>query len=317
MDVNLKKKKKNRRDEIGSACAAGIPLLGFIIFGAIPLLLATVVSLNELHSTNLAEMKFVGLENYKTILTNADGGRTYASYLSTIIYALNVPICIALALYIAYLVNQTKIGKRFFRSVFFIPYVCSTIAIGLTFKMLYSQETGVLNLILSALGFEKVGWLTDSPWSFLISTIIMTVWQGLGFCVVLFQAALANVDETYYEAARIDGASSAQMFWKITWPAISPTTAYLITMKLIWALQAMAETYILASGSNTIVPTWGNSEAWVSDLVVKHIYNMVFVNGYRYGYGLAAAAGWILAIVVFIVTRINMKTQKRWVSYDF
>ena len=305
MKKEFDKKKAERRDQFGSACAAAIPLLGFILFGAVPLVLASVVSLTELHSTNLAEMKFVGLENFKTILKNADGGRTYASYLSTFVYTLNAPICIALALFIAYLVNKAKYAQRFFRSVFFIPYVC------------YNQENGVLNLILSFLGFEKVGWLSDSPWSFLISTIIMTVWQGLGFCIVLFQAALANVDETYYEAARIDGASSSQMFWKITWPAISPTTAYLFTMKLIWALQAMVETHILAGGDNTIVPTWGNSEAWVSDLVVKHIYNMVFVNGYRFGYGLAAAAGWILAIIVFIVTRVNMSTQKRWVNYDF
>ena len=317
MKTEVDKKRAERRDQFGSACAAAIPLLGFVLFGAIPLVLASVVSLTELHSTNLTEMKFVGLENFKTILTNADGERTYASYLSTFIYTLNAPICIALALFIAYLVNKAKYAQRFFRSVFFIPYVCSTIVIGLTFKMLYNQENGVLNFILSFLGFEKVGWLSDSPWTFLMSTIIMTVWQGLGFCIVLFQAALANVDESYYEAARIDGASSSQMFWKITWPAISPTTAYLLTMKLIWALQAMVETHILAGGQNTIVPTWGNSEAWVSDLVVKHIYNMVFVNGYRFGYGLAAAAGWILAIIVFIITRVNMNTQKRWVNYDF
>lgn len=310
---NKKKKKGNG----GSALAASIPLIGFLVFGAVPLALATVVSLTELHSTNLAEMEFVGLQNYKTILTNADEGRTYSSYLSTIIYALNAPICIALALYIANLVNNTKFGKRFFRSAVFIPYVCSTIVIGLTFKMLYNTENGVLNQILNSLGFEGVGWLTDSPWSFLLSTIIMTVWQGLGFCIVLFQAALANVDESYYEAARIDGASSFQIFWKITWPAISPTTAYLLTMKIIWALQAMSETYILAGNGNTLIPTWPGSGAWVSDLVVKHIYNMVFLSSYEFGYGLAAAAGWILAIIVLIVTRINMKMQKRWVSYDF
>ena len=127
---------------------------------------------------------------------------------------------------------------------------------------------------------------------------------------------MANVDESYYEAARIDGASKFQIFWKITWPAISPTTGYLITMKIIWALQAMAETYILV-GPNAIVPTWGGSDAYVSDLVVKHIYNMAFMSPYQYGYGLAAAAGWILAIIVFIITRINMKSQKRWVNYDF
>lgn len=311
------KKKINRRDEFGSACAAAIPLIGFLIFGAIPLLLSLIVGFTELHSTNLAEMEFVGFENFKTILSNQDGGRTYASYLSTIIYTLNAPIGVGLGLYIAYLLNKVNVGKRFFRSVFFIPYVCSSIVIGLTFKILYNEENGVLNVILTALGFEKVGWLTDSPWSFLMSTILMTTWSGLGYCIVLSQAALANVDEVYYEAAKIDGASSRQIFWKITWPAISPTTAYLLTMKLIWALQSMAESHILVNDNSAVVPQWPGSEAWVSDFVVKHIYNMVFVNSYRFGYGLAAAAGWILAIIIFIITRINMKSQKRWVSYDF
>lgn len=316
MKKDSDKKKTQNKGRFGSTFAAGIPLLGFIIFGAFPLALAAVVSFTELHTTDLSQMEFIGLKNYITIFTNGDK-RTYHSYLSTIIYALNAPICIILALYIANLVNKTKFGKRFFRSAFFIPYVCSTIVIGLVFKMMYNSEMGVLNEVLSALGFEPVGWLIDSPWSFLISTIIMTVWKGLGYCIVLFQAALANVDESYYEAARIDGASSGQIFWKITWPAISPTTAYLITMKIIWALQAMSETYILAGGKNTIVPTWPNSEGWVSDLVVKHIYNMVFVSGYKFGYGLAAAAGWILAVIVLIITRANQNLQKRWVSYDF
>lgn len=317
MEKGFDKKKALKRDRLGSTIAAGIPLFGFLLFGVIPLALAAVVAFTELHTTNLTEMEFVGLRNFITILTNADEGRTYASYLSTFIYALNGPTCIAVALYIANLVNNTQFGQRFFRSAFFIPYVCSTIVIGLVFKMMYNSEMGVFNEILSALGFKPIGWLTDSPGAFLMSTIIMTVWKGLGYCIVLFQAALANVDNSYYEAAKIDGASSSQIFWKITWPAISPTTAYLLTMKIIWALQAMTETYILAGGSNTIVPTWGDSGAWVSDLVVKHIYNMVFLSSYKFGYGLAAAAGWILAILVFIITRINMKMQKRWVSYDF
>lgn len=308
---------KNEKRYFGNALVAGIPLIGFLIFGAIPLFLAGVISFTELHSTNLAEMKFIGVDNFITILTNADDGRTYASYLSTLVFSLSAPICIVLSLYIANLLNNTRIGKKFFRSAFFIPYVCSTIVVGLVFRMMYNNEMGVFNEMLAYLGFEKVGWLTDSPWSFLISTIIMSVWKGLGYCIVLFQAALANVDESYYEAARIDGASSRQIFWKITWPAISPTTAYLLTMKIIWALQAMAETYMLAGGSNTIVPTWGDSGAWVSDLVVKHIYNMVFMSPYKHGYGLAAAAGWILAIIVLIITKANQKLQKRWVSYDF
>jgi len=310
------KQRLQRRDNLGSAIAASGPLIGFLLFGVIPLILATVVSFTELHTTDLSEMVFVGFENFLKVLTDGDK-RTYASYLSTIVYSLNVPICIGLALYIANLLNKAKFGQRFFRSVFFIPYVCSAVVIALAFKSIYHNESGMLNALLSFMGFSPVGWLTDSPWTFMAATIIMTVWQGLGFCILLFQAALANVDTKLYEAAKLDGASDTQIFWRITWPAISPTTSYLVTMKIIWALQAMTETYILTTGYNTTVPAWGDSQAWVSDLVVKHIYNMVWVRPAQDGYGMAAAAGWVLVIIVFIITIINMKLQERWVSYDF
>ena len=314
--LEMKKAPKIKRAEQWGGFAAGsIPLIGFVLFGIIPLALSAVISMSELHTTSLEDMQWVGFENFKTILTNADN-YTYASYWTTLLYTLNAPICIALSLWIAYLISKSKIGKKFFRSVFFIPYVCSSVVISLTFKkLLYNFEGGLLNEFLVNLGFEPVGWLIDSPWVFMIAAVAMTVWAGLGWCIVLFQAALSNVDQSYYEAAKLDGASDAQMFWKITFPAISPTTAFLLTMKLIWALQSMAEMHLLAGSDMT--PVWGESSAWVSDTVVKHIYNMVFVRGYQYGYGLAAAAGWILALIVLLVTRINMRTQKRWVSYDF
>ena len=315
-NVETAKKKKKRKGQLENAMMAIGPLVGFALFGAIPLILATVVSLTELHSTNLAEMEFIGLGNYKTILTNGDN-RTYASYLSTIVYTImSVPISLAIALFIANLLNKIKKGRRFFSSVMFIPYVCSTVVVGLVFKIFFREEGGVFNAILSFLGFQPVGWLTSTATTFMASTAIMTVWHGLGFGIVMFSAALGSIDEGYYEAARIDGASKFQMFWKITWAGISPTTGYLITMRLIGALQAMEQTMILV-GANQIVPTWFGSDAYVSDLVVKHIYNMAFMSPYQYGYGLAAAAGWILAIIVFIITRINLKTQERWVNYDF
>ncbi|MBR4767695.1 MAG: sugar ABC transporter permease [Lachnospiraceae bacterium] len=314
--TGLTKSKKKKKGQFGNAMMAVGPLIGFILFGAIPLILATLVSMTELHSTDLTEMRFIGLENYKTILTNGDN-RTYASYLSTIMYTvMSVPISIAISLFIAYLLNRVKKGRRFFSSVMFIPYVCSTVVVGLIFKIFFREQGGIFNAILSFLGFQPVGWLTSDATTFMASTAIMTVWHGLGFSIVMFSAALGRIDEGYYEAARIDGATKFQMFWKITWSAISPTTGYLITMKLIWALQAMEQTMILV-GANQIVPTWFGSDAYVSDLVVKHIYNMAFLSPYQYGYGLAAAAGWILAIIVFIVTRVNLKTQEKWVNYDF
>lgn len=314
--ISSKSKRRERRDERSSTLAAAIPLIGFLLFGVLPLLLATIVAFTELHTTDLSEMKFVGVKNFITILTNQDDGRTYASYLSTIVFTLNVPICIGLSLYIANMVNRTKVGKSLFRAIFFIPYVCSTVVVAITFKILFANDGGVINTVLVKLGFEPRGWLTDSPMSFMMVAVVLSVWMGLGFCIVLFSASLANVDSSYYESARLDGATPFQMFWKITLPAISPTTAYLITMRLIGSLQTMTETYILIGGASK-APVWPGSAAYVSDTVVKHIYNMVFVASYKYGYGLAAAAGWILATIVFIITQINLKLQDRWVNYDF
>lgn len=309
------RKTKKREGQASAVLAANIPMIGFALFGIIPILLAVVVSFSELHGTDLSNMKFVGLDNYIATLTNADH-RTYAAYFTTIVFGLNAPICIALSLYIAYRVNRTKIGKSFFQSVFFIPYVCSSVVISLTFKsMLYSKEAGLLNALLTKLGFKEVGWLVSTPWTFMIAALVMAVWSGLGWSIILYQAALANVDKAYYEAASIDGASSFQMFWKITWPAISPTTAYMLTMKFIWALQSMAELDLLAGTSLT--PFWPGSEHAVNNTVVKHIYSMIFERIYEYGYGMAAAAGIVLAIIIFIVTQLNLKWQRRWVNYDF
>ncbi len=316
-DYNMKKQpnKLGSRGQAGGFLAGSIPLVGFCLFALIPLALSLVVAFSELHSPELFKMQFVGFQNFINVLTNGDQA-TYASYWTTLLYALNAPICIAISLWIAYLINKSKFGKTFFRSVFFIPYVCSSVVISLTFKnMLYRTDGGILNELLDMLGFKPVEWLSSSPWLFMLCAVIMTVWAGLGWCIVLFQAALANVDSSYYEAARLDGASDGQMFWKITWKAISPTTAYLLTMKLIWAFQSMAEMHLLHS---QLVPAWNFGEgSWVSDTVVKHIYNMMFDKLYSQGYGMAAAAGWVLAIIILVITRINMRLQKRWVSYDF
>ncbi len=229
-------------------------------------------------------------------------------------HALNAPICIAISLWIAYLINKSNFGKTFFRSVFFVPYVCSSVVVTLTFRdMLYRPEGGILNALLDMMGYQPVNWLVSTPWLFMLAVIIMTVWAGLGWCIVLFQAALANVDKSYYEAAKLDGASDSQMFWKITWPAISPTTAFILTMKLIWAFQAMAELDLLVV-PGLRGPAWSFTEGWASDSVVKHIYNSIQYGTY---YGEASAAGWVLAIVILIITFVNRRSQKRWVNYDF
>ncbi len=308
--------KKKNREGIAGYMIAGIPVLGFVIFGLFPLVVSLIVSFTELHIADLSQMKFVGWDNYIEVFTTKE---TYATYLSTIIYALNVPIGGLIALYLANKMYHSKVGMKFFRFVFFIPYVSSSVVVAMIFGRLYSLDTGVLNSILTNLGFEKVGWLTDSPMSFMISAIFMDIWNGIGYNIVLYLAALAKVDNSYYEAAKMDGATPAQIFWKITWPAVSPTTSVVILFGMIGSLQQMASTHILASGVGSIMPRWPGlgTQAWVSDLVVKRIYNLIFAWNHLFGYGSGSAAGWILAIIIFVSSQLMLKLQKKWVCYDF
>lgn len=299
--------------------AAALPLIGFLAFGLIPLALALVVAFTELHSTDISLAEFVGFDNFLYILKGGEG-YTWPSYLSTIIFLLNIPLCMGLSIWVSLLINRSRWGKKFFRSVFFIPYVCSSVVVTLAFRtLLLNVDSGVLNDILLRLGFKPVGWLVTTPMLFMVCAILISVWRGLGWCIVLYQAALANVDDTYYEAAAIDGASPWQSFWRITWPAVSPTTAYMVVMKFISSMQETEMMMMLTRGGsgNSSVPMWPFSSAWVSDTVTKHIYNMIFESPYRWGYGTAAAAGWILAIFILIATRVMMKAQEKWVCYDF
>lgn len=309
------KKNKIRYDGKGAVLAALIPLIGFAIFTLLPLLLSTIISFTELHTTDVSEMEWIGFDNYISVITDRSG-RYYPAWLTTLLFTLNVPFSIFGGLYLARILDKTRHMKRLFRSLFFVPYVCSIAVVTLTFKILFGNENGVVNTILDSLGFERIEWLTNSPYTFIGVVIVLTVWRGLGYSIVLYQAALANVNDSYYEAAQIDGATSFQIFWKITWPAISPTTGFLVTTKVIAALQALAETYVLIQGQNGIIPMW-NDTAIVSDTVTRVIYNAIFVRPYAEGFGYGAAAGWVLAITIFIITRINLKLQRKWVCYDF
>lgn len=311
-----RKTKPKRKNDISAAFTAGIPLIGFAMFGLIPLVFSVYLSFFELHVIDFSELKWVGLSNFKYVLSD-ENGRFYANWITTLVFALNAPLGIAAGLYVATLLDRTKVAKRFFRSLFFVPYVCSVVVVSLTFKILFRNDAGVVNNLLSFLGFEEMEWLTSSPMMFMGVVLFMMVWKGLGYTVVLYQAALANVDASYYEAARMDGASSFQIFWKITWPAITPTTSYLVTMKLIGAFQAMSELYILVRGKGNVVPTWLGGKSYVNDTVVSYIYEAIFERPLAEGFGIGSAAGWILALVVILITWINLKLQKRWVCYDF
>ncbi|MFY9175318.1 MAG: sugar ABC transporter permease, partial [Peptococcia bacterium] len=188
--------------------------------------------------------------------------------------------------------------------IFFIPHVSSIVAVSLMWKWILDGEYGIVNHLLSFLGVKGPDWLGDSR-TFMPAMIVMGVWGSLGFYVILFSAALTNVDPQLYEAAEIDGAGPFTKFVKITMPAISPVTFYLLVMSVIWGLQDFARFQIMAPGG-------GPDNAGLT--MVYYLYNAGFTNIITYGMGIAAAVSWILTFVIAGVTALNFWGSRKWVA---
>jgi len=317
--VKAKPKRNKTKEYIGNAAVSVLPFIGWLIFSAVPLVLSFVMVFYKMQEPMFDGAEFVGFDNFKRIFSQY-GTKFGFSLLNTLIYSLKLPIGIVISLWISVMLNKVKrkLVRNILRGIFFVTYVCSISVIIISFRMLIDEGSiGVFNHILGQFGYEAFRWMTNSPWAFHLSAMMIGVWSSIGYNVVMFQAAMSGIDESYYEAARIDGASEMVCFWKITLPAITPTLSFVITTGLIGCFQAYAETQVLASGASGI-PLWKDSQEtgpWLTSAM--WIYTMMFNDSMEFGFGMASATGWILAIIIFIVIRINLKLQKKWVCYDF
>lgn len=296
--ISKLKRQENRRGVL----LAISPLVGYLLFGFIPILMAIVMSFNDVQGYSLEGMRFVGFTNYLTVLKD---DKFWLSFRNTFIMALSVPINVILSLIMAYFLSKGLRGAKVFRAIYFLPFVLSVVAVTYMWQWLFNTQYGVINQWLGLTGDNAIDWLGTRK-NFLISVTIMNIWSGTGFGIVLYSASLTNVNKTLLEQAEIDGANAFQRFFHVTLPAISPTTFYLFTMGLIGALQAFAVTNILGNNST------GPDDAGLTS--VFYIYRNIF--SYVNQVGIAAAASWLLAILILIVTALNFLMSKVWVSYD-
>lgn len=299
-----KKKHKKYRDAVSGLLMAILPVIGFLLFHFIPQLVSMWLSFQEVHSFDFSMTKFVGFQNFVQVLSDKI---FWLAIGNTLFYMLSRFICIALALVIAVLLAHKGLrGKKFFRSVFFIPYVCSVVATTVMWYWIFEEDYGILNGIFQAMGGPdaRVGWLS-SEWPFRLTLLFMLVWSGCGYNTILYQSALAAVDATLYEAADIDGATSWQKFVHITWPSIMPTTFFMLVMGIIHSLQAFTTQQIWGGQVGGQGP---NQSALTA---VYYIYNKAWVQPAIYGMGYASAASWILAVLIGVITIINFKLKKR------
>lgn len=244
--------------------------------------------------------RFVALDNYLELVRNPLFWESFRHTLAFIVGYL--PAVMALGLAIALGLNAKFPGRTFFRGLYFLPVVSSWVAVSMLWEWLLNPIYGLVNYTLSLVGIAGPAWLQDPAWA-MQAIIITSVSKDLGFVAVLFLGGLQNIPETYHEAATIDGAGAWRRFWSITLPLLAPTTFFILIISLINSFQVFDQVWVMTEGG----------PAGATSVVVEQIYRNAF-RYYRMGY--ASALSWILFAVVFVVTAIQMKLQKRLVGYE-
>ena len=264
---------------------------------------------------------FIGLQNYQKMLTDAEFWQSLGNTFWLVVFV--VPSSLILSLLFASLLNNVEKLKGFFRSLYFIPTVTSLVAISIVWKIMFNQQTGLINYLLGFIGIEPLGWLAESRGVFqlmfakigvdvpailggpslaLFSIIIMTVWKGLGYNTIIYLAGLQNIPKVYYEAADIDGASKFKQFLKITWPLISPTTYYVLMMTTITTFQVFSQIYLMTG------PPIGGPLG-TTKVIVYFLYEKGFGEANDLSY--ASAIALVLFFIILLLTLLQKKLEKK------
>lgn len=281
-------------------------LIGLFIFSFMPLLISGFISLTDwngldkLTSLSFFREHFIGLSNYKTILSTPEFWNTLRNTGEYII--LYIPFMLAASLFVAYLLSRSHRGIGFFRVIYYIPVLTSWVAASLIWKSVLSPQYGALNGILGFFGINGPGWLLDEKWA-MPAIVLVSVWKDMGFFGLILLSGIIGINTTYYEAAELDGANGWIKFITITLPLLTPSIFYVLIVGMINAFQLFPQIMIMTGG--------GPNGA--TQVMVERIYQYGF-RYYRMGY--AAAFSWILFVIIMIFTSVQMRGQERWVHYD-
>ena len=284
-----------------------LPAMVFLgVFMVYPLIDVCIYSLEE--SYNFASQSYtgVGLYNFRYVLSDPYFVRALQN--TFLIVAITVPLSTGLSLLIALGLSSIKPLRNAYQTIYFLPYVTNTLAVGLVFMILFKRTAytdGLINLLIAKFGAGPVDFIEGPYWAKMFVMCFYTIWVVMPFKILILTSALASVNPDYYKAARVDGATSSRIFWKITLPMISPTVFYLIITGVIGAFKAYSDevaifgTNLNAAGMNTIV---------------GYVYDMLYGDSGGYP-SYAAAAALILFAIVFTITYINLTFSKNKVQY--
>ncbi|MND67072.1 Lactose transport system permease protein LacF [compost metagenome] len=269
--------------------------LGFAVFTLGPILFAFVLAFMHWDGSNA--MTFAGLDNFWRLFEDK---AFIAAFWNTIIYTVvSVPATLACALGLAILLNQKILGRDFFRTAMFFPYVASLVAVAVVWNMIFNPEMGPVNMLLYTLGLDPKdmpGWAADRHWA-MVTVILFGVWKSMGYFMVIYLAGLQGINSELYEAADLDGANAWQKFLYVTVPQLGPTTFFVTVMLTIQSFKVFDQIYMITQGgpgTSTLV-------------LVYHIYNEAFVS---WDLGYSSMIALVLFFLVLGITVIQFRRQK-------
>jgi len=295
-----------RRQQLWAYLFILVPLFFFLFVRIGPTLFSFNVSVREWNILS-PEKPFVGLGNFQRIWQDFQNPKSVVrhAFQNTFAYViLGMPLQLVIGLAFAMMLNSIHRFIGLFRAIYFIPFVTSTVAISWVWRWMYQPRFGPINLLLTFLGLPEQKFLLD-PKQSLASITAVTIWQGLGFVIIIFLAGLKQIPDVYYEAARIDGANRVQLFRHVTLPLLNPTIVYLAVLQTISFLRMFTEVINMTRQGDG-----GPLNSTVT--VVLHMYREAFG---RYKMGSAAALMVVLFLIILLITVVQMRLLTRRVEY--
>ena len=268
-------------------------VIGFLAFTLIPMVYSFVISFTNWNGHSAIEFK--GITNYINIFTKDKALK------NTFVYIIvSVPLNTAFSILLAVLLNRDLPGSKVFRGIFYLPTICTGVAMYITWTYLFNGTNGYFNVLLNRIGLEGTNWLGNT--STAMGSIIFMEMFNIGTAMTIVLAGLQDVPRDFYEAANLDGATAVQKFFKITFPMISPVVFFNVLMAIIKGLQIFTQPYVMTQGGPA-------QSTYVYGL---YLYNTAFSYG-KFGY--ASSLAWVLFVIIIIITMVIMKTSNAWVFY--
>lgn len=290
MEIKKQKSRKLRRRNTLIAWSFIAPnFIGFFIFTLVPVVFSLVLAFMKWDS--FAKPEFVGFSNFSKMMTD---DTFWISLKNTFLYTIGVvPLTLICSLGLAILLNKKIKGVTVFRTAFFFPYVTSLVAIAVVWNMIFHPTMGPLNQFLKIFIENPPGWTSSSQWA-LFAIVIVSVWRGMGYYMILYLSGLQSVPKELYEAASMDGANKWKQFTNVTLPSLRPTTFFVTIMLIINCFKIFDLVQVMTDG--------GPGRA--TNVLVYEVYTEAFV---KFNFGYASAIAMVLFVIVLVITIIQFK----------